>query len=550
MRKNFFFLAMLCSMVLQATPLEPKVKLINETSACIYWDSYGTYTSFRIIVSPEELTGNPEYWKGMHYTWADTFYVATDLLENQLYHVYLQGLENGVIQDWVTTSFIPRAVVNLDYDHLPVKGSITVNEANQSQLSVQSGITSHSTACIPYWSCSYEAYQVALEKDKEYMIMMHKRNLPAADGVYEGLSASVFQPGAQYGSYDDNLKISECREGSDADWLVLHFQSDSAVVDTFLLDAYFPSKHNEGILDYEFSVEEVIYFDELVADALKMQNDELPYTARGIFSNNKKVMPDAAKNFHPDPYATYIQEYGAYDALAYTVHIANEDTLFVEFGGDLEASIRFYDANTLTLLKTEDGSRYNYPYENGFFINETTDSLDVLVVCSFDEVSIADAAWELRISKCECDKEPILVMPQASATSITIRESDGVAAAQTELAKLVLTAVDTVLNVVVASLENNPFVWMIDLTQNKAIYEFNNSDLPLGYTFDGIDRFVEITIVRSPDIPTGIEDVDDPYENGNSEESQSIRARKELHNGVLYIITSQGTYDAYGHRVK
>ena len=541
MRKIFFFLAMICSMVLQAMPLEPKVKLIDETSACIYWDSYGTYSAaYRLIVTQEELTGNPNFWKGMHYT-NDTFYVASNLIEGQLYHVYLQGIENGVIQDWVTTTFIPRAIGNLDYDHLPVKGTITVNEANQSQLSVQRGITSHSTACIPYWNASCEAYRVALEKDKEYMIMMHKRNLPAAaDGVYGGLSVSVFQPGAQQGSYNDNLKIAECRESSDADWVVLHFQNDSTVVDTFLLDAYFPSKHNEGILDYEFSVEEVISFSDLVAAAQELENDELPYAASGVFSDNNKVLWDDEHGFQaPSIFSSYIEQQGVYDARAYKVRVAAEDTLFVEFGGDLKASIRFYDANTLILLKTEDESRYNYPYENGFFENETTDSLDVLVVCSFDEVSLVDAAWELRISKCECDKEPVLVMAKASAESVAIYESDGVAAAQTELAKLTLTAVDEAGNVV-ATINNNPFVWAIDLANNTASYEFNGQDLPLGYYFDMGMEFISVDIVRIPDLPTDIEKI----------ETVSVPAHKVLREGQIYIVTEFGIFDLFGRKVQ
>ena len=146
------------------------------------------------------------------------------------------------------------------------------------------------------------------------------------------------------------------------------------------------------------------------------------------------------------------------------------------------------------------------------------------------------------MSKCECDKEPVLVMPKASAESITIYESDGVAAAQAELAKLILTAVDTALNVIVVTIENNPFVWAIDLANKTATYEFNNSDLPIGYTFDPIDRMVDVTIERIPDLPTGFID---PIDN-----DQSQMTNKVLREGQIFILRDGRVYTVMGQPVK
>ena len=70
--------------VKEAKPLVPRVRISESGSAVIRWSSYGDmYESYRIVVSAEELEGNPEYWKGMKYL-TDTFYIATGL-----YYIYM-----------------------------------------------------------------------------------------------------------------------------------------------------------------------------------------------------------------------------------------------------------------------------------------------------------------------------------------------------------------------------------------------------------------------------------------------------------------------------
>ena len=427
-----------------------------------------------------------------------------------------------------------------DYDNLPVKGTVTVGEANQSQLSVRSGFSYHNTCCTYGWKGTYEAYQVALEKDKEYMIMMHKSGISGAGlGLFGGLSASVFQPGAQQGTYDDNLKASECQYSSSEDWVVLHFPSDSTVVDTFMLDAYFYSKFYKDVIDYEFSVEEVTDLVNLVEAAPLLRNADLPYAESGVFSDNKKVMPDVTYDFHSGPYAYYIEEYGAYDALARKVRIAVGDTLYVEFGGDEDAVIQIYEGTSMTLLRTIDDVPYSFPYESGYIVNEGTDSVEYAVVCSFNEVMIADAAWSLRLSKKEKDMEPVVVEPQLSADGITVYESSGVAAVQAELAQLIITAVDGDDNIV-ATIDNNPFLWDIDLTNDLAFYELNAQDLPLGYTFATATCQIGVIISRIPDIPSAMDEI----------ETVTVPARKVMHNGQIYIITEFGTFDLFGRKVK
>ena len=459
-------------------------------------------------------------------------------------YLYLYGSDEGTHYFFVVLSYqqpVPfRFVIREepDYNHLPVNGELTVGSRNQSQLSILDGFTMQENSCSGSWNGSYEAYQVPLEKDKEYLVMMHKLAV-THESDYNGIGIRVFEPGLQQGSFDANVKYSECIIYTDNNWVILHMPSDSTVMDTIMFDSYYYSKYADGIIDYEFSVEEVIYLSDLVNAAPVVQDDELPLTEAGVFSDNAKVMP-GTNGFHPDPYNTYVEEHGAYDALARNVLLNPGDTLFVEFGGDLDATIQFYDKQTLTLLKTVDDNLFSYPYEQGFIANDGEDPVEYAVVCSFNTVQLADAAWSMRMTKKQTELANLLVTPKADRESISIHESDGVAAAQTELGKLTLMAVDGADNIV-ATLTNNPFLWDIDLTNDVASYEFNNQDLPAGFVFENPTMFVVVAIERIPDLPTGFINTDFD-ENGT--------AYKILRDGQVYIIRDGMVYTIMGQRVR
>ena len=82
------------------------VKLLDATSARIFWtDQSGDFTAFRLWVSGEKLTGNPDYWKNVIET-EDYVYEATDLVAGRTYYIYLQGgTLIGYTGDVVSLSF-------------------------------------------------------------------------------------------------------------------------------------------------------------------------------------------------------------------------------------------------------------------------------------------------------------------------------------------------------------------------------------------------------------------------------------------------------------
>ncbi|MBR5677626.1 MAG: hypothetical protein IKX20_05775 [Paludibacteraceae bacterium] len=469
-----------------------------------------------------------EYWAG------NPSYSISELKgSDEGTHYCFAVYEDAAIKD-IKYRIIFRATP--DYDHLPVKGEINVNEPYQSTWSLEDGFHYYGYD----YGGNYEAYQVALEEDKKYRILMHPLELAgnAADNT-DYTSILLMKPGAQTGDYYEHAYDETWGYLYQDGWAVLRFTSDYTEMDTVMFTAYNKSRFLKDTITYEFSVEEVIEFTDLLDAAAEVKNENLPHVEAGIFADNNKVLRDASHGFHTN-YQTYNEYYSPYDALARLIRIGAEDTLFVEFGGDIDATIQFYDANSADLLKTIDDIHINYPYENGYIVNETSDSIDIIVVCSFNEVILTDVAWSLRMSTSEKDMEPVVVTPKASEESITLYESDGVAEALEALSQIILTAVDGEDNIV-ATLTNDRFGWNVDVVGNTASYEFNDLDLPAGFIFANPQMFVEVEIIRIPDLPTGFINTDFD-ENGT--------AYKILRDGQVYIIRDGMVYTIMGQRVR
>lgn len=426
-----------------------------------------------------------------------------------------------------------------DYDHVPVKGELEIGQAHRSALSVKDGFVFHYSECDFLWNGPYEAYEAMLLGGKEYRVMMHKLSVVSESTPYDnvGIMGTVFTNN-QFGSYDDNKESNECMR--DEDWVVLE---PSAMNDkkTFMFEATLESKNYEDSVVYEFSVEEVKSFENFMADVAQRETEILPFEESDVFSSNVKVYDENSLGFHNDP-QSYIEQYGAYDALARRVKIGGGETVFVEFGGVADAVIQFYDPNTLTLLETFDATPYAYPYEKGYFTNEGTEEMEVVVVCSFNKVQIADAAWGLKMSTSEMDLDDAYATPKADQESITLYESDGIVEALDALSQINLMAVNEDESII-CTIPNNRFGWDVDLANNVASFEMNNQDLPIGYVFEDVIVFVEVVIERIPDPvdPTGFFD--------GIQESE-IRIQKILRDGQVYIIRDGVVYNIMGQRVR
>ena len=428
-------------------------------------------------------------------------------------------------------------------DSIEAIATIEVGSTYRADISVEDQLDTHFS--YGGYADAIKPYKVHLEKDKNYKVFVHTLPEMSTHTWYDDFYIALFDPKVKTGDFWAHVKCYRREAVSDDNWQVLNIEADTTADYTLLLSAYVDRKFSSDYLRFDFAVEEVVDLEELAANSPLVSDN---YTVSGTFTDDVKVLPMPAYGFHANP-QSWIEENGAFNAVMCGIKVGKGDTVFVEFGGDADAMIHLFDpyapfgSNNPLIINEHP---YSYPYEKGFIVNTLTsesypDTVVFPVIGSFVNVSLDDVAYTLRVATHSQDLAPIVVTPRVNKSSITISKTDGIAAAQAELGKLVLTAVpqngSDVLN-----LTNNPFEWFIDLDANIARYDFNDADLPLGYVFAGTNPSVEVTIKRGK---VGIEEV----EEDTIIASESV-ARKVLRNGHILIITPNGTFDMFGRRVE
>ena len=425
-----------------------------------------------------------------------------------------------------------RAIANPN--KLPINATLNVGEGYRSAISNNDKfIKDDGTGSYGDFG-AIEAYKVHLEKDKTYKIMAHI--LPEAYNYYDQFQITIFDPSITYGSFADHMMdlSTDCYDG----WEVLTVTPTVTADYTVVFGSAVGHNALADSVVYEFEVAEVTTVLKFVTEQ-PIQRDN--FVASGNFIFNTKVLPNVTLKFHAAP-ESYIEEFGAFDIAACQFKVGAGDTLFVEFGGDEDAMIHIFEPdaplsadNPIVINEVP----YNYPYEHGFVVNEKADSALYLVIGTFYNVSLTNGAFSLRVATSEKEIAPVVVTPKADKNSISINKGDGVAVAQAELGKLVLTAVNEMGDPVTV-LVNNPYLWQIDLDAKTARYEFNDSDLPMGFTFGPLTQYVEVTIEVLQ--PTEIEAIEGAVKNNT--------VLKVMREGRVLIITPNGTFDIFGRKVE
>ena len=490
------------------------VKIYKDTVGGSFVESTDASQSW--IQQPITITGSTE---GIHY-----FFVV--------YHEYDMAANYRLI---VRKEQNPDSIETI--------ATIEVGSTYRADISVEDQLDTHFS--YGGYADAIKPYKVHLEKDKNYKVFVHTLPEMSTHTWYDDFYIALFDPKVKTGDFWAHVKCYRREAVSDDNWQVLNIEADTTADYTLLLSAYVDRKFSSDYLRFDFAVEEVVDLEELAANSPLVTDN---YTVSGTFTDDVKVLPMPTYGFHADP-QSWIEENGAFNAVMCGVKVARGDTVFVEFGGDADGMIHIFNpyapfGPTNPLIINE--HPYSYPYEKGFMVNTLTsesypDTVVFPVIGSFVNVSLDDLAYTFRVATSSQALAPVAVTPKVNKSSITISKTDGVAAAQAELGKLVLTAVPQnggdVLN-----LTNNPFEWFIDLDANIARYDFNDADLPLGYVFAGTNPSVEVTIRRGK---SGIEEVEEEA----SVESE-VKARKVMINGHILIITPNGTFDMFGRRVE
>ena len=475
------------------------------------WSIENQEESCTLLLIPDSLTNS-------NYSYVEAYY-------DNWYEITLSGLEEGRHYYFVPVSYWPMEYTmtikaDADWDNPHIKDTLELNTGYESEMSIEDGYTY-------YHNGYYEAYKVMMEKGKTYQIWLH--TLPAEPGnEVSQWSINVHDPGRKTGSYSGNGKSYSY--GNNDGWLGYSYTADTTAYHNLIIDAL--SRRKALVAPYELRIQEIYDFSSLMENAPTVIT---PYEDSGLLKNADRCYWTGEYLFHtPKSYITNAA--GSYDAVAYNVSVPAGDTLFVEFGGNKDATVHILDktdASTIHSPVVVNETAYTYPYESAMFVNTTDKAKDALVIGSFNDVYFNDAEWNIRIAMSGKDMQDKVVTAVADKSSVTINTADRTEAL-TALASLNLKAVDADKKDVCSILNDIRF-WNIDFDAQMAYYEVNNSDLPFGYTFSNFTEWIEVAL----NIKTGFEDIE-----------VTDKPRKVLYNGVIYIVTQHGIYNIFGVRLE
>ena len=382
-------------------------------------------------------------------------------------------------------------------------------------------------------------YTAHLEKDTRYFITAHQlRDISTdEDNIYR-FAITVLDP-AKSGSFTDRTVISatSLKEGN---WEVIDFTPTATGDYTIVIGGVQWRSSAQDSLAYEFSVNKV-FSDVFLADIfdprlITVNPDDMPFRQEGVFSDNREYLPSTTHHFQ-DQGTSWIQKNGAYDMQPLSVIVHAGDSLYVEFGGDDDVSIYIYSGTATPTIVND--VPYAYPYEQYGLKNTTSSDKTYRVYCVYNTPRVQAAPFYVRVAKSANDLVPQVATAKLNQNYVNILSDGGIADAQAALAQLVITAYNAA-GEAIGTIVNRGDLWNVNLNENKASYELNDSDLPLGYKFAKTPTFLQASIRRND---VHIEEV-------VISESQDGAVRKVLRNGLIMIDTPYGSFDIMGRRVR
>lgn len=479
--------------------------------AYVYKDTlelYGSeYSSFSGSFVPITLTGSEE---GTHY------------------YIVISGNSSMALTGLPFNLHFRREI---DYNASNVRQTVKVGQRYTSEMTLFDEYTYHS------WPGSAETFEFHAEKGKKYKILMHSLE----ESSVNNLCISVLDPSRKTGTYNGNL-VSTYNGSSDG-WCAIEFAPDSTGNYVLMFDHYLNMNYMmQDALSYEFLISEYIEFFDMINQA-EYVDAATPYNESGVFTSaSTKVLFNAEYSFHAP--SSFITAYGGlYNAKAYMVIVPAGQDLFVEYGSQKDVIIQIYDfatASTAHSPQKFDEIALAYPYEVGYYHNSESVAKMVYVVVSQYDVELGDDEWSLRIGLGEATLETAIAKGVASQDKITIYNDQDEMDAVAALGALQLSAIDAATGATIGTISNNSAYWRVDLVNNKARFEVNDSDLPVGYRFAEATEWIEVEIEVLP-YSQGIDDL---------EGEQRVEIRKFLYNGQIYIQTPQGIFNITGQRVR
>lgn len=409
-------------------------------------------------------------------------------------------------------------------DSLPVSAVLPVGEVRRTAINKHSEVLQFD-ADHEIYTVGYEAYSVHLEAGKMYRFYAED-----IQGTNKG-ALYLIDPTLKQGDF---LYNSIGHEGLDPNTATFTYAASKDMDCTLLFCSQFSRQDDRA--DYTVAYEEVSAFETLLRQARPVT---LPLREQADFGAAKYIWSHTYQ-WYADVNGNAFTDYGVYPAVSYTVQVAAGDTLFAMFSADDEAVLHFYHLyadNTPVIIDSIHG--YSYIAERGYYYNASDSVETITVIASVDNYRPGRHRYDIVLSASSQDIAPKTATAHASESALYVEQYD-LMTVRDALSRLTLTALDEQ-GQAIATIDNVPFYWDIDLTAGSATYEANQADLPTGYAFA---KGVEYITVAIKPVTTDTEDT-------TPQDTAEPKARLILDGGSLYVLTPDGTrYTITGQKVR
>ena len=420
----------------------------------------------------------------------------------------------------------------MDYDNPNVLATVELGQLYTSEMTLFDEFTYHDMRA------SAQSFRFHAEKGKSYKFYMH--NTYCRYNTNE-IAISVLNPSRKKGTYAGNLVSGD--NGEMTGWFVTNFTPDSTGDYVVMFEhQLFEDYMVQDTFRYEFLITDYIQFIDLINSAEYVAT---PYIESGSYTSaSTKVIYNETYKFQNPNYDNFRYYGGIYNAKAYMVIVPAGDTLLIEHVGDKDVMVYIYDFSSEDNAKSPyviDDEAEGYPFEVGIIVNTNRMAKMYYVVITEYDTELDGGEWSLRLELgTKHIRQQDIAKGVASQDKITIYNNQGELEAIAALSALDLSAIDAATGATIGSIRNNSAYWVVDLLNNKARFEANESDLPVGYRFAEATEWIEVAIEVLP-YGEGIDNVD---------EDKTFEVRKFLYNGHIYIQTPNGIFNITGQRVK
>lgn len=378
------------------------------------------------------------------------------------------------------------------------------------------------------WWGYVKPYAIAMEEGKSYQIWVEAEN-PQED--YQEVKITLFGADTLYRNWTSNRIVynqyGNTRNYDRTTVVTLAYTADTTAIFPLVIQDWVELREQPYRLHLRYS--EAKTFQQMLDEAPVV--DYTDYTLEADCPHYvDEVLMDYSHDFASDLY-----EFSSVAAVCRQIVVPVGDSIYIEALGNEDVRIYLYDTIRHISMEIDEVEGAAFPAELFSEENAMSEDINLFVIVATAMEQTGDVHLTLKMSNSKSALEPEIVAMHADRDEVEV-ESLTTVEVMAALREVQFSAVGVESEVVIPL--SGEVYWTIDWDNLIATAEFNNSDLPLGYSLAADREFVSIAIVEKE--PEGISII----------EANSDITRKFMMGGRLYIQRDGRIYDMMGTLVK